>query len=133
MDYAIISLAGRQHKVKPGDQLQVSRLDAKVGDTVDLDQVLLIVNQGQVKFGQPLLKNTSLKAKVIKHLKGKKLRVATFRAKSRYRRVKGHRDHLTQLEILAAPQSKSSSKSSSKPKAKKTSNSKPTKPKQPAS
>ncbi len=77
----------------------VDRLGEEKGKEIEIPEVLLVVDDGQIEIGQPLVKKTKIKAKVLEHLKGEKIRVARFRAKSRYRKVKGFRPSLTKIQI----------------------------------
>lgn len=99
MDYAVVRIGGKQYKAARGDELLVEKLEGKEGDEVVFDQVLLLVTDKKIEIGQPLVAKAKIKAKILKQTKGKKIRVAKFRAKSRYRRVKGHRQLLTQIKI----------------------------------
>lgn len=101
MEYAVIKIGGKQHQVKLGEELAVDKLSQKEGETIELGEVLLRVKEGKTLIGQPLVKNAKVSAKIISHLKGKKIRVAKFRAKSRYRRVRGFRPQLTKIKVLA--------------------------------
>lgn len=97
--YAVVKIAGFQYKVSEGDELEVNKLDSEKGKNITFEEVLLMAGDGQAKIGQPLVKGAKVKAKVLEQLKGKKIRVATYKAKSRYRRVKGFRPLLTKIKI----------------------------------
>lgn len=99
MEYTVIKIGGKQHQVKIGEELTVDKLSQKEGETIELGEVLLQVKEGKTLIGQPLVKNAKVLARVISHLKGKKIRVAKFRAKARYRRVCGFRPQLTKIKI----------------------------------
>lgn len=100
MKYAVISISGKQQVVTEGEKLQVDRLAVKEGETMDIKDVLLVVD-GEAKIGMPLVEGALVKAKVVSHERGDKIRVATYKAKSRQRRVKGHRQELTTVEIVS--------------------------------
>lgn len=100
MDYSIVVIGGKQYKVSAGDKLVVDRLEASEGDTLTLESVLFVKKADALEIGTPTVAKATVKAKVLSHLKGEKIRVATYKAKSRYRKVKGHRQAQTQLEIL---------------------------------
>ncbi|RLC34449.1 50S ribosomal protein L21 [Candidatus Shapirobacteria bacterium] len=100
MKYAVMAISGSQYLVEESKQYTVDRLKAKEGDKLNSNQVLLIVDDKSVKIGQPLVKDAKIEYKVIKHYKGKKLRVFTYKAKSRYRRRIGFRPYLTDIQIL---------------------------------
>ena len=99
MQYAVIETGGKQYKIMSGDVLEVDRINAKAGDAVILDKVLLVVNDGNVEIGAPYLEGVKVSAKVVDNIRGEKIRAARFRAKSRHRRVTGFRAELTRLEI----------------------------------
>lgn len=99
MKYAVVKIKGHQYKVSEGDEIEIDRLPDKEKTEIVFDQVLLLVDGEKVKIGHPYLKGTSVKVEVIEHFKGPKIRVATYKAKSRYRRVKGHRSLLTKIKI----------------------------------
>ncbi len=98
MDYAIVSLKGHQYLVREGDELVVDRMEAKEGSTIDLDEILLTKNK-KVKIGTPKLDDVSIKAKVLEHFKGDKIKVVKFMRKKRYKKTKGFRPYLTKLKI----------------------------------
>ena len=99
MKYAVIRTGGKQYRVAEGDEIEVDKLEAEKGKAFTFDEVLLFVDGDKVKIGQPLVKGVKVKAKIIDQIKGKKIRVATFKAKARYRRVKGFRSRLTKVKI----------------------------------
>lgn len=97
--YAVVKMGSSQFKVAVGDELAVEKIEAEKGKTVEFNEVLLLVAEKKVKIGRPFLKGAKVKTKVLDQVKGKKIRVATYKAKSRYRRVKGHRKLLTKIRI----------------------------------
>jgi large subunit ribosomal protein L21 len=99
MEYAIVRFGGKQYKVSKGDILEVDRQNVELNGQVVLDDVLLFVSDGKIKIGKPKVANVKVKAKVLEHKKGEKIRVAKFKAKVRYRRVTGFRPSLTRLQI----------------------------------
>ena len=100
MTYAVVSIAGKQYKVKKDDLLAVDRLGSQEGDKLKVDDVLLLVNDGKVLIGKPKVLGAQVVFKVQKQFKGKKILVEKFKAKSRYHRQTGHRQLLTQLQVL---------------------------------
>lgn len=99
MKYAVITMSGKQHVVSEGEKLQVDLLEGNVGDKLAIKDVLLVNNDGAVSVGTPLVEGSTVNATILSHERGEKIRVATYKAKSRYRRVKGHRQSLTTVEI----------------------------------
>ena len=100
MEYAVIRVGGKQYKVSKGDILEVDKQDVKANEQVTFDDVLLFASNGKTKIGNPRVSDIKVKAKVLEQKKGKKIRVAKFKAKVRYRRVMGFRPQLTRLEIV---------------------------------
>ncbi|MBP8591295.1 50S ribosomal protein L21 [Candidatus Shapirobacteria bacterium] len=99
-EYAIISWGNQQYRVSPNEEIDILGLaDKKEGEKIKFDRVLLVKNK-EVKIGQPLVEKASVEAEILKQFRGEKIRVATYRAKSRYRRVKGFRPELTRVKIL---------------------------------
>lgn len=96
--FAIVEVAGHQYQVEEGSQITVNNLGFEANKEIKIDKVLLTAN-GKIEIGQPYLKNKTIEAQIIENLKGKKVRVATYKAKSRYRKVKGFRPELTKLKI----------------------------------
>jgi len=100
MKYAVIQLAGKQLKVAEGETITVTRLEAKEGDELKIADVLLTVDGEKITVGTPLIEKGLVTLKVVSHDKGDKIRVAKYRAKSRYRRVRGFRASETTLEVV---------------------------------
>lgn len=101
MKYAVVKIGGSQYKVAEGDEIAVDKIDGEKGKLLTFEEVLLFVDEKRVTIGQPLVKNAKIKAEIVSQFKGKKIRVATYKAKSRYRRVKGFRPLLTRVKILS--------------------------------
>jgi len=97
MKIAVIKTGGKQYKVKAGDKVKVEKLVGKEGKSIKLD-TFLIANGDKVEIGTPKLKDT-VEAKVIRQFRDKKIRVVKYKNKTRYCKVYGHRQHLTELEV----------------------------------
>lgn len=97
--YAIIRTGGHQYKVAPGDFIEVEKIEAKHGATVELSEVLLVSNGDGLKIGSPLVEGAKVIATVQRQKRGEKIIVFKFKAKKRYRRKTGHRQSLTRLAI----------------------------------
>ena len=97
--YAIIKTGGKQYRVQEGDNIFVEKLDADVDSNVVFDQVLAVVNDGDVKLGAPVVEGAKVTAKVLAQGKEKKIRVFKYKAKSNYRRRQGHRQPFTKVSI----------------------------------
>jgi len=97
--YAIIETGGKQYKVSPGKTVDVERLGSAEGSIVELDKVLLVSDGQTVKTGTPLVQGAKVIATSQGEFKGKKILVFKFKAKTRYRRKKGHRQLYTRLLV----------------------------------
>jgi len=97
---AVVEIAGKQYKVAAKSKIQVDHLEAKVGDQITIDKVLLkSADDGSAcVVGQPYTGDT-ITAKVLEHIKGDKVIVFKFRPKKRYAKTQGHRQHYTILEV----------------------------------
>jgi large subunit ribosomal protein L21 len=96
--YAIISLGGKQYRVREGERLLVERLPYDTGKTFHPD-LLLVGGDGDPKLGASELKGQQVTAKVAEHVLGKKIIVGKHKRRTGYRRRKGHRSRLTRIEI----------------------------------
>ena len=96
--FAVIKTGGKQYKVAEGDVLRVEKLESKDGNVV-FEEVLLVVN-GEVKVGQPVVSGAKVTAKVLEEGKGEKKMVFQYKSKTRQHKKKGHRQPYTKVQIL---------------------------------
>lgn len=97
---ATIKTQGRQFTVQEGDVLFVNRYkDTNAGDTVTIDQVLMVGEGEATKFGAPTVDGASVSAKILENKRGQKLRVFKKKRRQGYRRTKGHRQELSVIKI----------------------------------
>jgi len=99
MRYAIVETGGKQYRAEEGKALTVDLLPAKIGDSVILNSVLMVVNDDKIEIGSPRLKGASLKTTVVDQIKGKKILVFKYKPKINYRRHTGHRQKYTKLLV----------------------------------
>ncbi|PKU24282.1 50S ribosomal protein L21 [Telmatospirillum siberiense] len=93
--FAVIKTGGKQYKVAPNDVIRVEKLPGQAGDTVTLDQVLLVDD----KIGAPLVAGASVTATLLEQTRGDKVIIFKKKRRQNYRRKKGHRQELTVLRI----------------------------------
>lgn len=93
--FAVIRTGGKQYKVQKDDKIEVEKLEVEAGDTVDLDEVLFVDG----KIGAPLVKGAKVVATVLEQKRGPKIIIFKKKRRQNYRRKKGHRQHLTLLQI----------------------------------
>jgi large subunit ribosomal protein L21 len=99
MNYAIIETGGKQYKVTEGQTVNVDRLEAEEGGSVQLDKVLLLADGDNITVGKPLVEGAKVMATVKKNGKDKKIIVFHYKSKVRERRKQGHRQAFTSLNI----------------------------------
>ena len=97
--YAIVRTGGKQYQVEAGDTLRVEKLQGEVGDTVELDDVLLVVDGESVKIGQPVVEGAKVVAKVVEQGRHKKIIVFKKKRRQGYQVKKGHSQMYTALKI----------------------------------
>ena len=97
---ATIQTQGSQFTVQQGDKLFVNRYpDKNEGDLVTIDQVLMLVDDGKPTFGAPTVEGATVKAKILENKKDKKIIIFKKKRRQGYKRRKGHRQHISVIEI----------------------------------
>ncbi len=100
-NYAVVATGGKQYRVSAGSKIKVEKLDAQPGETVKLDRVLLLSQDGVVTVGTPAVTGASVDAKVIAHQKADKKIIFHKKIRKGQKRKQGHRQTETLLEISA--------------------------------
>ena len=96
--YAIVKTGGKQYKVAPGDKLNIEKLDAQVGDKVELEAIC-VVDGKKVEVDPAKAAATKVTAIVLEQFKGEKQLVFKFKKRKNYKKLRGHRQQLTRIEI----------------------------------
>lgn len=99
--YAVIVTGGKQYKVSVSDEVYIEKLDAEEGSEYTFDTVLAVGSESDIVFGTPYVSGATVTAKVVKHGKGKKIRIIKHKAKKGYRKRQGHRQPYTKVVIEA--------------------------------
>ena len=97
--YAVVKTGGKQYKVAPGEKLKIEQIPADVGAEVVLDQVLMVGEGETVRLGQPNVAGATVKATVVAHGRGEKIRIFKMRRRKHYQKHQGHRQNYTELRI----------------------------------
>lgn len=95
MKYAIVRIGNTQLKIEEGKTYKVDHFDGKI------DQVLLFVDGETVKIGEPALSDVPVKLADVENKKDKKVEIRRYKAKSRYRKKKGHRQPITSFKVVS--------------------------------
>lgn len=99
MKYAVIKTGGKQYRVSEGNVIEVDRLSEEPSGKVVFEDVLLLVNDGKIKIGNPTVTGEKISAKILENTQGDKIRVSKFKSKVRFRKVTGFRAKLSKVEI----------------------------------
>lgn len=97
--YAVIESGGKQHRVEPGEVLQLEKLDIAEGETIDFDKVMMIGEGEKIAIGTPYVEGGKVTAEVLGHGRGDKVTIIKMRRRKHYRRQAGHRQHFTEVKI----------------------------------
>lgn len=97
--YAVVKTGGKQYKVRPGQMVRVEKLEGAVGDTVALDEVLLVGGGESIQIGRPQLEGVSVQAQIVEQGRAKKIIVFKKKRRKGYHKKQGHRQYYTQLRI----------------------------------
>ncbi len=97
--YAIIKTGGKQYRVKSGEQVRVESLSADVGAAVSFDEVLAVGEGDAVRVGAPLVSGAKVKATVLAHGRGDKVRIFKLRRRKHFQKTQGHRQNYTEVRI----------------------------------
>ena len=97
--YVVVATGGKQYKISEGDNLQVEKVEGKVGAKTHLDQVLLVGGNGDLKVGSPFVAGAKVEAEIAEQGKEKKILVMKKKRRKGYRKKQGHRQLFTTLKI----------------------------------
>jgi len=97
--YAVVKTGGKQYRVTQGEYLKVEKLEGNEGDSIELDQVLMIADGDNLKIGAPLLDGGKVTATIKSHGRGKKVEIMKFRRRKHHQKRTGHRQSYTEIEI----------------------------------
>ena len=99
--FGVIRTGGKQYKVASGDVIRVERLVTEAGASIELDEVLMVGEGGEISVGTPLVANAKVTAEVVAQARGPKIIVFKKKRRQNYRRKNGHRQDLTVLKITS--------------------------------
>lgn len=101
MSYAIIQLVGKQFRVEEGKTFTTDRItDKEIGDSFKVTDVLLVADEKSSTVGTPIVKGAEVTLKLVENGRGEKIRVVKYKSKSKYRKVTGHKQHQSTLEVV---------------------------------
>ncbi len=97
--YAVIRTDGRQHRITKGEVVRLDRRQAEVGSPIQLGEVLLVNHGGQTTVGSPLVADALVEGKVVRHLRGPKIRIYKYKRRKGFSRTQGYRHDFTEVLI----------------------------------
>ncbi len=97
--YAVMKTGGKEHRVSKGDLIRVEKLEGKIGDHVEIKDILMVSQEDQVQVGMPYLTNAVIMGEIVQEVKGKKVMTYKMKRRKNYRRFKGHRQTYTYLKV----------------------------------
>ena len=98
--YAVVKTGGKQYRVSKDDTIMVESIKAEAGSTIQLDDVMMLDDNGSVTIGTPSVEGAIVSAEVVKQARGPKLIIFRRKRRKNHRRIRGHRQDLTLLKIL---------------------------------
>jgi large subunit ribosomal protein L21 len=105
MMFAIVRFKGRQYRLREGDVVALDKIDADVGSSLELDEVLVAGNEKCVDVGTPVLEGARVTAEVVGHERKSKAEVFKFRRRKTYKKLRGHRQPYTVVKVLSVTKS----------------------------
>ena len=97
--YAVVKTGGKQYKVAVGEKLKVEQITADVDSQIVLNEVLMVADGDAVAIGAPLVAGASIKATIVSHGRGEKVRIFKMRRRKHYQKRQGHRQNYTEIRI----------------------------------
>lgn len=97
--FAVIKTGGKQYLVSEGRFYNFEKIEAEEGASVTFEEVLLVVNGQDVKLGKPVVTGAKVTGKILSQFRDSKVKIVKFKKRKDYRRTKGHRQHLSKVEI----------------------------------
>lgn len=97
--YAVIATGGKQYRVSDGQTLKLETLPGKVGETIEFDKVLMMVDGEKITIGSPYISGLKVKGEVVSHGRGEKIHIIKFRRRKHHMKQAGHRQNYTEVRI----------------------------------
>ncbi len=97
--YAVIKTGGKQHRVSPGDVLNIEKIKGDKGDTILFEEILMVSDEGNVRIGAPFVAGAKVVGEITAQTKGVKIDVFRMKRRKGYRKKTGHRQQLTTMKI----------------------------------
>jgi len=97
--YAVFQSGGKQHRVSEGQVVRLEKLEVETGAQIVFDKVLMVANGENIQVGAPFVEGATVKAEIVEHGRGDKIKIVKFRRRKHYRKQQGHRQWFTDVKI----------------------------------
>ena len=97
--YAVVRTGGKQVRVAPGEHVRIEKLPGEVGESIELDEVLLLSGEGDLKVGTPVLDGARVVGTITAQDRHPKITVVKMKRRKGYRRKQGHRQDDTEIRV----------------------------------
>ena len=97
--YAVFQSGGKQHRVIEGQTIRLEKLEVATGETIEFDTVMMVADGDNIQIGAPILEGVKVKAEVVAHGRGEKVKIVKFRRRKHSRKQQGHRQWFTDVKI----------------------------------
>ncbi|OGM91306.1 50S ribosomal protein L21 [Candidatus Wolfebacteria bacterium RIFCSPHIGHO2_01_FULL_48_22] len=99
MTFAVIKTGGKQYIVSPNDTIKIEKLTGEAGNKISFSDVLLVGDEGSCTVGTPTVAKAAVEGEIMRQARDKKKIVFKYHSKTRYRKLKGHRQPFTEVKI----------------------------------
>lgn len=99
--YAVFQNGGKQHRVSEGQIVRLEKLEVETGTEIIFDKILMVANGEDIQVGAPFVEGATIKAEIVEHGRGDKIKIVKFRRRKHYRKQQGHRQWFTDVKITA--------------------------------
>lgn len=98
--YAVIANGGKQYRVKEGQTLRLEKIEQDLGESIELDEILMLVDGDKVSVGKPIVSGAKIVATIEKHGRGDKIEVLKFKRRKHHMKHMGHRQWYTEVKVV---------------------------------
>lgn len=97
--FFVIQAGSQQLKVTEGEIIKIEKVNGNVGDSVKIENVLMVENEKKIEIGTPTLKDVSITGVIVEQGRDKKIIVFKHKRRKNYRKKRGHRQFFSRLKI----------------------------------
>ncbi|MBT4963158.1 MAG: 50S ribosomal protein L21 [Francisellaceae bacterium] len=98
--YAVIANGGKQYKVKEGQILRLEKIEQELGESIEIDDILMLVDGEKISVGKPTVSGAKIVAKIEKHGRAAKIEILKFKRRKHHMKRMGHRQWYTEVKVV---------------------------------